>query len=84
MLSNLYITDIDKEMNKRGTGSLAVDGNRIWTIAYADDIVILAKNRVALLDMMDTLGRFLKDRELTLSAEKSKVLLFNKKSRKKG
>lgn len=83
LLFNLYIADIDKEINKRGIEGLAVGGNRIWTIAYADDIVILAKNRVALLDMMDTLGRFLKNRELTLSAEKFKVLVFNKKDRKK-
>lgn len=83
LLFNFYIADIDKEINKGGIGGLAVGGNRIWTIAYADDIVILAKNGVALLNMMDTLGRFLKDRELTLSAEKSKILVFNKKGRKK-
>ena len=48
---------------------------------YVDDIVLLAKNRVALLDM-DTLRRFLKSRKLELCAEKTKTV-FNKCGKKK-
>lgn len=60
LLFNLYIADIDREMKKRGIGGLAVDRDRIWTILYADDMVIVTKNREALLDMMDTIGGFLR------------------------
>lgn len=47
LLFNLYIADIDRKMKKRGIGGLAVDRDRIWTILYADDMVIVAKNRSA-------------------------------------
>lgn len=83
LLFNIYIADIDKDLGKRNIGGVAVGDERIWSLAYADDLVIIAKNRVALLDMMDTLRRFLRARELTLSSEKSKVLVFNRKGREK-
>lgn len=83
LLFNLYIADIDKEMIERGIGGLALSSERVWTIAYEDDILVLAKNRVALLGMMDTLGRFLRKRDLILNADKSKIVVFNKESREK-
>jgi len=43
-------------------------------------IVLLAKNREALLDMMRTLKIFLKDRGMEL---KSKIMVFNRKGREK-
>lgn len=46
-------------------------------------MVILTKNKEALLDMMETLGKFLKERNLKLSTEKSKVLVFNRKGKGK-
>jgi len=44
--------------------------------------VLLAKNRVALTGMMNTLKRFLKSRKLELCAEKTKIV-FNKHEKKK-
>lgn len=41
-------------------------------------MVILAKNRVVLLDMIGTFKRFLKERDLKLNAGKTKVMIFNK------
>lgn len=38
----------------------------------------MAKNREALMDMMDILRRLLRERNLTLNTEKIKVLVFNK------
>lgn len=45
-------------------------------------MVLVAKNREALLDMMSTLKRFLRERELELNTEKTKVLVFNNKGKK--
>jgi len=48
---------------------------------YADDNSAWRKIGlliIALLDMMDTLRRFLKDRKLELCAEKMKIIVFNK------
>jgi len=49
----------DRELKNRNIGGTAVD-SKDRNLAYADDIVLLAKNRIALINMMDTLRRFKK------------------------
>lgn len=60
LLFNLYIADISKELERRNIGGVSLGKARLWSLGYADDMVFLAKNRVALLDMMQTVMRFLK------------------------
>lgn len=55
LLFNIYMAEVEEF---REIGGVKVDRLRIWNLAYADDIVLLAKNRVTLLDMMDTFKRF--------------------------
>jgi len=50
-------------------------------LAYADDIVLIAKNRDAMLNMMMTLKVFLKDRSMESNVGKSKILEFNRRGR---
>ena len=76
-LFSLYIADLDEALEKRNIGGIVLGMYRVWSLAYADDMVLLAKNKEALDDMMDTLKRFLKDRKLDLSTEKTKVMIFN-------
>lgn len=46
--------------------------------------VLIAKNREALMDMISTLKRFLKEKSLVLDTEKTKVLVkFNKVGKEK-
>lgn len=80
-LFNLYIADLDRELEKRGIGGVALGAKRIWSLAYADDMVLLAKNKIALDDMMCTLRKFLKERKLELSVDKTKVMIFNRKGK---
>lgn len=47
---------------KKGIRGIKIGKNRIWLITYADDIVLVANNREALTDMMDTLRIFLRKR----------------------
>lgn len=55
---------------------------RVWFFAYADDIVLLAKNKEALEDMMETMKRFLKERDMILSTDKTRVVIFNEVNNK--
>lgn len=80
-LFNLYIADLDRDLEKRGIGGVALGAKRIWSLAYADDMVLLAKNKIALDDMMCTLRKFLKERKLELSVDKTKVMIFNRKGK---
>lgn len=67
----IYIADLDNELAKKNIG-VTLGNNRLWALAYVDDIILLAKNKVALEDMMGTLKKFLKTRKMELSAEKTK------------
>lgn len=80
---NLYIADLNRCMRKRGTGGIKLSNDRIWLLAYADDMIILAKNREGLMDIIDTLKKVLKDKELVLNTEKTKVIAFNRSGKEK-
>lgn len=65
---------MDKEMEKRGIGGIVIDKKKDIVIekniAYADDTILLAKNKIPLKDIIDTLTKFLKKRKLELYTEK--------------
>lgn len=46
-------------------------------------MVLLAKNKKVLLEMMAIFKRFCKNRDLKLNAEKKKILVFNRKKKEK-
>ncbi|XP_011171243.2 uncharacterized protein LOC105203974 [Solenopsis invicta] len=81
-LFNLYIAELGEKMEGRNIGGVAIGRLRIWSLAYADDIVLIANNRDAMLDMIGTFKRFLTERKLELCPEK-KMLVVNRK-RKEG
>lgn len=55
-----------------------IGNRRLWSLVYADDLVLLAKNRKALLLMLNMLKGIFKQMKLILSKEKTKVLVFKK------
>ena len=80
----LYIAGLEEAFKNGNVAGIVIGKERLWSLAYADDIVLLAENREALIDMRDTLKTFLNNRKLILSAEKTKVLIFdNGKNSKK-
>ena len=79
----IYIAGLEAELEKRFIGGIKIRKKRVWTLAYADDIVLLVDGREALTDMIETIRSFLKGRYLILSAEKTKIMVFGKKGREK-
>lgn len=61
------MSKIDIEMSKRGIGEIKLEQERIWTLVYADDMVMLTKSRVTMQDMIRTLKRFLENKRLLLN-----------------
>lgn len=58
------MSEIDTEMSKRGIGEIKLEQEMIWTLVYADDMVLLTKSRVTMKDMIRTLKRFLENKRL--------------------
>jgi len=76
------LAEIDERMKMRGIGGVGLGRTKIWSLAYADDIVV--KNREAMQDdMMSTFKRFLIERKLELCADKTKMLMFNRKKKER-
>ena len=70
-------------MRKNQAGGVRVGKEKIWTLAYADDIALLANEPKDLKDMIRRFGTYLERKGLQLNAEKSKVLIFHKGRGKK-
>lgn len=69
-LFSIYINEIEEVLAKGRSGGIKMGGDRLWSLAYADDLVLLAENREGMEAMMKSLGRFLKNRKLKLNTEK--------------
>ena len=78
MLFNVYLMDLEEEMRKEQTGGVVVGKEKLWSISYADDIVLLAKSEQELKGMMKRFRKYTERKGLTLSTEKSKVMVFEK------
>lgn len=83
LLFNLYIAKLEEELCKRNIGGTKILNKRIWTLAYADDMALLANNREAMVDVLGTLRKYLKERDLILSAEETKIIVISKNGKKK-
>lgn len=56
---------------------------KIWFLAYANNMVLVAKNRKTLVDIMKTLKDFLKKKGLRLNTDKTKWWCLTRKEEKK-
>jgi len=74
---------IDEMLKDREIGGVEIGRIRIWNLAYTDDIVLLAKNKEVLEDMIGTFKKFLRNRNLELNVGKFKILVFNKGNNEK-
>lgn len=77
-LFNIYIMDLEAEMRKEQTGGIVVGKEKFWTITYADDIVLVAQNEQDLKGMIKRFKKYLEKKDLILSPEKSKVMVFER------
>jgi len=77
LLFALVIADMEEEMKKGQVGEVWIGKNRIWTLTYAD-LILLAKNEESMKETMKRLERYLRNKNLQLNAEKLKMLCFRK------
>lgn len=50
----IYIAGLKEELKRRNIGGVRIRKMRIWSLAYAGDIILLTGNREAMLDMITT------------------------------
>ena len=74
------MADLEAEMSKAQEGGIVI-GKKIYTIGYADDVILLANNEVGMKQMIKIFSRFIKKRGLELNTKKSSIIKFRKKGR---
>lgn len=75
-LFNILIADMEEEMGKVKWGGMSIEGKRIYSLAYADDIVILADKEEDMKSMIKKLENYLDKKGLELNVSKTKVMRF--------
>lgn len=58
---------------------MKVGGKRVYTLAYADDIVLLAEDEEGMRSMIGRFEEYLNKKRLELNANKTKIMRFRKK-----
>ncbi|KMQ90718.1 hypothetical protein RF55_9492 [Lasius niger] len=71
--------DMDERLRKGGWGGVRLRERKIYTLAYADDIAVLAEDEEGLKGMMGKLEGYLDGKGLELNTGKSKVNMVGNK-----
>lgn len=78
LLFTLLVANIEEEMRRWGEVNGKLGEDRIYTVAYADDIALLVENKKEIKSMIERLEWYLEKKELELNTEKTKIMRFRK------
>jgi hypothetical protein len=59
-----------------------VSRENVWSLAFADDLVMVPKSKREMKEMMKSLGKYVMKKRLEVDVEKTKMMVFNKWERK--
>jgi len=76
ILFNLLIADIKEIMGKVKWGRVKIGQRRVYSLAYADDIVLLADKEEEMKSMVERLEGYLDEKGLELNVKKTKIIIF--------
>ena len=80
MLFNIYIDDI-KEVFDESCYPIYLQNEKINHFLYADDLVLISESSEGLQKSLDKVYQFSKKKQLTISVNKSKSMVFNQTGR---
>jgi predicted nucleotidyltransferase len=59
-----------------------VSREKVWSLAFADHLVMVPKSEREMKEMMKSLGKYVMKKKLEVDVEKTKMMVFNKRKRK--
>ncbi|XP_067208444.1 golgin subfamily A member 6-like protein 25 [Linepithema humile] len=71
LLFNIMLADIEEEMGKVKRGGVKLRGNRIYSLAYADDMVLVAEEEEEMRGMMERLEKYLERKKIRIKHRKN-------------
>jgi len=78
LLFNLLIADMEEELRRIKWGGVKLGEERIYSLAYADDIVLLSEEEGEMRSLMERLEKYTSRKGLELNVEKTKIVRFRR------
>ncbi|KAH0813872.1 hypothetical protein GEV33_008919 [Tenebrio molitor] len=82
LLFTIYVADVDEMLRKAQAAGVVVGREKVWSLAFADDMVIVEKSEREMKEMMRNLEKYVRKKKLGVNVEKTKMMVFNEKKRK--
>ena len=83
LLFNLYLNELPLILNNNAKDSILLpDGSHFNCLLYADDLLLISTSAEGLQQSLDRLSKYCQDWLLKINPTKTKVIVFQKKSRK--
>lgn len=64
LLFNVMLADVEEEMGKVKCGGIRLGEEKIYTLSYADDMVLLAENEDEMRNMLEKLEKYLEEKTM--------------------
>lgn len=81
-LFNLAFANLEEHISKEQEGGIVIGNRKIWTVSYADDVVLMASNKAGLDKMSSRFRTYIGRRNLELNTEKTKYMVAKKRGGK--
>lgn len=78
LLFILVLADLEEEMGKVRWEGVKLGEGKIFTLSYADDIVLIAEEEGQMRSMLKRLERYIDKKGLEVNTEKTKIMRFRK------
>jgi hypothetical protein len=76
LLFTIHVEDVDEMLTKARGGGVVVGREKVWSLAFANDMVIVAKSERKMKEMMRSLGKYVKKKEPEVNVDKTKMMVF--------
>ena len=81
MLFNIYVNDLIEELQNDDCDPVIINNCSISCLMYADDLLVLSESWEGLTASLNKLGTFSNKWKLTVSENKTKIMVFSKNGR---
>ncbi|XP_011881271.1 PREDICTED: uncharacterized protein LOC105569421 [Vollenhovia emeryi] len=75
-LFNILLADLEEEMGNVKWGGIRLGEEKIYSITYADDVVVIAEDEGCMKSMIERLERYINSKRLELNVTKTKIVRF--------
>lgn len=78
LLFNILLADLEEEMGKVKRRGVKIEGEKVFTLSYADDMEVMAEEEEELRGMIERIERYLDRKRLEVNVGKTKIIRFKK------